>query len=247
MAESLYENYASTQSLRHQSIESQMRNGIRNYHSLYGSALKKHFQGRDWSSLKAFDIGCGTGVFLGYLRGQGVKDLSGVDLSTEQIRIARSAGFGGTQVQDARKFLKRSKTSYDLITAFDVLEHLELDYLLDLLGLIRSRLSPGGIFIAQIPNALCPLNPVRYADITHVRSFTANSLRQALLLSGFSRETPRFFSLPLPVTGIKSLVRRLVWDFFVHPPTKLYLFIQMGNVPDLITTGNLALAVVKTQ
>lgn len=245
MAESIYENYASTQSLRHQSLESQMRNGTRNYEALYGSVIKKHFFGKKPSALKAFDIGCGTGVFLSYLRSLGLRDLSGVDLSSEQIRMARNAGFAKTQVADAKKFLQKSKTSFDLITAFDVLEHLELDYLLDLLRAVHTRLAPGGIFIAQIPNALCPLNPVRYADITHIRSFTANSLRQALLLSGFKNETPNFFSLPLPITGLKSLFRRLAWDFFISPPTRLYLKIQMGNVPDLITTGNIALAVIK--
>ncbi|MBL8993754.1 MAG: hypothetical protein JNM63_10460, partial [Spirochaetia bacterium] len=72
MAESLYENYASTQSLRHQSFETQMRDGMRGYEALYGKTVKIHFLGRAWPTLKAFDIGCGTGVFLGYLRGLGV-------------------------------------------------------------------------------------------------------------------------------------------------------------------------------
>ncbi|MBL8994798.1 MAG: hypothetical protein JNM63_15735, partial [Spirochaetia bacterium] len=47
--------------------------------------------------------------------------------------------------------------------------------------------------------------------------------------------------------GIKSFLRRLAWDLVVDPVTRLYLLVQMGNVPDKITTGNIAVAVVKSK
>ncbi len=80
----------------------------------------------------AADIGCGTGTFVGYLRGIGVRTVWGVDYSPEMLRVAvaKNAGTGARFLrQDMRKL--RLPYRVDLITShFDT-----LNYMLDLADL----------------------------------------------------------------------------------------------------------------
>jgi len=69
---------------------------------------------------------------------------------------------------DVFSFLKNTDKVYDVICAFDLLEHFHKDELLDLLGLIHSRLTLGGIFVFRTPNGEGPfVGRYRYGDFTH--------------------------------------------------------------------------------
>jgi predicted TPR repeat methyltransferase len=89
------------------------------------------------------DLGCGAGHLLQALRDAGYGDLRGVDISPEAVAIARSKGFDVTQA-DLRDYLCGATEAFDLITAFDVIEHFGKDEVLEVLCLVRERLEPGG-------------------------------------------------------------------------------------------------------
>ena len=54
------------------------------------------------------ELGCGRGYMLEYLRKQGFSNLKGIDISEEQISIARKKGFD-VDIADANEFLQKNK------------------------------------------------------------------------------------------------------------------------------------------
>lgn len=94
------------------------------------------------------DLGCSSGGFLGLFQGNSWK-LCGIEMSAECARRAEERTgakvFAGS-ILDA----PFSPESFDVITCFDVLEHLYEPR--QVLAKIREWLKPGGIFYVQVPN-----------------------------------------------------------------------------------------------
>lgn len=234
-----YERYASHQDRTEPPSLEERRGAAQGYDKLYGRHLRPFLAERGPGAVASLDIGCGPGFFLNYLKGLGVGEPQGIDFSAEQVARAKASSLAGVRRGDATALLRREKKTYDLITAFDVLEHVPTPDLFQLVAIVRERLKVGGLFIAQVPNALCPLTPTREADITHLRAFSPTSLRQVARMGGFT--DIRLIRLPLPVTNGKTLARRLAWELLVEPVVRFYGLVQMGNGADPIYTGNLAL------
>ena len=106
------------------------------------------------SSLKALDFGCGGGLITIPLARLGMA-VTGLDSSKEAIEIAKiETEKAQLLVQysnyELNTFQKKNKSKFDLITAFEVFEHLE-DYKVTLLQL-ASLLKPGGLLIISTIN-----------------------------------------------------------------------------------------------
>ncbi|CAN5209962.1 hypothetical protein BH11ACT4_BH11ACT4_01810 [soil metagenome] len=113
------------------------------------------------------EIGFGNGAFLAYCRSQGWPVI-GTELSAAQVRSGREADFDVYLSDETSAFGDRS---FDLIAAFDVLEHIppadSVNFLADLAG----RLRPGGHLFLRYPNADTWLgNPHQNGDPTHVNA-----------------------------------------------------------------------------
>jgi len=131
------------------------------------------------------DIGCGQGFMLRYLQSAGFTNLTGVDISGEQIAIANEKGFNAIQA-DAFQFLREGENQYDVILAIDIIEHFKKEELFELLQLIHLALKPGGILILQTPNGegLMP-GYVIYGDLTHCTILSPLSLKNILTVINF--------------------------------------------------------------
>ena len=92
------------------------------------------------------DMGCGTGTMLGHLRRFG--DAQGVDADEQAVGFCRSRGEERVQLLESET-LPFSDDSFDLVTALDVLEHIEDDRAA--LREIARVLRPGGTFLATVP------------------------------------------------------------------------------------------------
>jgi 2-polyprenyl-3-methyl-5-hydroxy-6-metoxy-1,4-benzoquinol methylase len=138
---------------------------------------------------------------------------------------------------DALEFLGDQVGTYDAILLLDVMEHLDVAYAIELCRAVHCALKPTGTFVVQVPNALSPLCPHLYADITHQRAFTTDSVEQILRMSGFG--SFRHSATPTPVHGFKSLVRRMAWGAIINPLLKAYFLIVMGSTLGGIYTPNL--------
>lgn len=190
---------------------------------------------KDWlpdhTESEILDIGCGFGNLLRAFKDAGYNNLTGIDISVEQILKAKELN---SQINfsciDLISFLKSSKKKYDLITAFDVIEHLEKEEAITTLNLIFNALNDKGQLIIQTPNAESPwFGAVAYGDFTHEWFYTASSLEDVLLKSGFRNikfkpSEPLFISL-------RSGIRRIVWKV-------INMFLQIWNLAETGSMGS---------
>jgi 2-polyprenyl-3-methyl-5-hydroxy-6-metoxy-1,4-benzoquinol methylase len=201
----LYENYATIQ------VPIWNESNIK-HDAVWTHAVMNRLHG--WlppdKSAQCLDIGCGSGLLLQMLRDAGYSHLSGVDISPQAVAIATKLGFKVIQA-DILGFLRDSHKSYDLIVAFDVVEHFDKDELIELATLILRRLTPKGRFILQTPNALSPWSAsVRYGDLTHEWIFDPRCLASTLKMIGFN--DIRIREITPYVHGIFSALRWTLWS-----------------------------------
>lgn len=136
---------------------------------------------------RILDIGCGMGQFIQYLLAKGYKNVSGVELSPEQVEFCRN---NVTQrvdlVSNTVDFLAERPESSDCIVFLDVIEHLPRSLVIPTLSAMFSALAPGGSVIIETGNLASWSGMfVRHIDFTHESGFTENSMKQVLRAVGF--------------------------------------------------------------
>lgn len=137
-------------------------------------------------SSKILDAGCGPGNLLHMFNYLGFKNFEGIDISEEQISIARKIT-PEVHLGDIFDFLAKKIDSYNLITAFDLLEHLEKGEAVKFLKLVRKALQNDGSLILHLPNASAPRGMhFQSSDMTHEQFYSPESVTQALNLCGYS-------------------------------------------------------------
>lgn len=98
-------------------------------------------------AMRVADIGCGAGVMTDYLARYG--DVVGVDFSTAAISAAKR--FSGRPRFIAGGIEALPDARYDLITLFDVLEHIPRAERPDFIAQIRTRLADAGLLFFSTP------------------------------------------------------------------------------------------------
>jgi SAM-dependent methyltransferase len=94
------------------------------------------------------DLGCSSGSFLSYMRNESWK-LYGIEMSDECARTAEERSKAGVFVGDILD-APFARDSFDVITCFDVLEHLYEPR--RVMTRVSEWLKPGGIFYVLVPN-----------------------------------------------------------------------------------------------
>lgn len=97
-------------------------------------------------STQILDIGCGTGATMDHLRKYG--EVQGIDLALIPLGFSRRRGHRRTMCASATE-LPFADNSFDLVTALDVIEHLDDD--VKALGEIRRVLKPGAPAVIFVP------------------------------------------------------------------------------------------------
>lgn len=161
----------------------------------------------DASKLQKFlEIGCGTGFVISAVAKEFPNaQLAGSEYMEEGLTFARdrlpSAAFSQ---MDARLIPHNSE--FDVIGAFDVIEHIEEDELV--LGQILKALKPGGLMVVTVPQHPWLWSVVdEYA--CHVRRYSAKELHQKVARAGFEiiRSTS-FVSTLLPAMYLSRMLQR---------------------------------------
>jgi 2-polyprenyl-3-methyl-5-hydroxy-6-metoxy-1,4-benzoquinol methylase len=160
-------------------------------------------------NISILDIGCGWGKLLYFLKTKGYSNLYGVDIVSEQIRIARQIVDNVLEI-DAIDYLDNNPNHFDLIIGLDIIEHFKKDEVLSFLEASYRALHPGGRLILQTPNAESPWGlKLRYGDFTHEVAFDPNNLKKLLELYKFEEIETR--ATEPVIHGIISLCRFLLW------------------------------------
>jgi 2-polyprenyl-3-methyl-5-hydroxy-6-metoxy-1,4-benzoquinol methylase len=228
----IYADYTKTTSANPYATATMPLDGqIRQYYRRWHRFLPHDHEAR------ILDVGCGGGEFLLFLRKEGYANTEGIDISPEQIEFARSRGLQEIKVADAIDYLAIAKNAYRLINIQNLLEHLTEKDLFELLDLVARALEPGGLVFGVVPNSKSLLSArVRYADITHERSFTPESLRQSFVAVGL--KPVLIAELGPLVHGLSSAVRWAVWQL-VRFGIWLALLAESADYRDRVYTQNM--------
>lgn len=152
------------------------------------------------------DLGCGRGEWLSVLRDLKIPAL-GVDSNTVCAGECRENGLAFEQ-KDLLQFLEaRADQSVGAFTMFQVLEHLPFPVLVEALRHIRRTLVPGGLLIAEVPNAknLRVASGTFWIDPTHQRPLFPELLLFLATEVGFKKSEGRYvndFSPKHELTGL---------------------------------------------
>lgn len=164
-------------------------------------AIQKYFP----QAKSALEVGCGTGfVLAGIHQAMPQLALSGSEASTAGLAHAQRRVPGAVLFQmDARRIPFAEE--FDVIGAFDVLEHIQEDELV-LAEMFRATTRGGGIAIA-VPQHMFLWSNVD-ATAGHVRRYEARELQEKVERAGFQvvRKTS-FVSLLLPLMAASRLAR----------------------------------------
>ena len=148
------------------------------------------------SNHKWLDIGCGRGEFIENLRNEKIRAV-GVDVNPIEIDKLRNSGFE-VHCSDAIDFLKKTKETYLGISALQVTEHFDKDYLNTFIQLSCDRIKDDGLIILETIN---PHNPIAfgnfYIDSTHKSPLPSELMVFLLQWYGF-KNIKIVYSFPLP-------------------------------------------------
>jgi SAM-dependent methyltransferase len=127
---------------------------------------------------RALDLGCGTGLNLDHLARYARP--TGTDFSEEALAFCRERGHTSLAKADAAE-LPFPDGFFDIITALDVIEHLDDDHA----GLteLKRVLRPGGLLIVSVP-AYKVLWTYWDDILGHRRRYTTGMMRKAMEKAG---------------------------------------------------------------
>jgi SAM-dependent methyltransferase len=118
--------------------------------------------------VRVVDIGCGRGEWLTLLQRIGVRAV-GVDSHAAFVNAGRAKGLDIVEGDGIDHLRSLPATSLDLVTAFHLIEHLDIERVLTLIAAAQDALRPGGCLLLETPNptnlqmAACDF----YNDPTH--------------------------------------------------------------------------------
>jgi len=154
------------------------------------------------SGLEILDVGCGAGNMIHHLGDYG--HVRGIEVDARPVKIAQSRGYDVQQV-DATRGMPFADATFDLVTALDVVEHVDDDGAM--LREARRVLKPNGRLLITTPafQWLWSYNDELNA---HKRRYTARELNRRLEQAGLRvRRTSYNFFLVFPLAAGMILLR----------------------------------------
>lgn len=172
----------------------------------------RELQGVVLSDRDFLDIGFGSGAFLTWAKQQGAR-VAGVEIQPELLDAAAARGIPAYPRLDLIP-----DASFDVVTAFDVLEHIPLQELPAMLEQIACVCRPGATILVRFPNCQSPAGLVnQFGDPTHLTMLSGPLIQFMMSRAGFGEIVCR--EAVLPASGsvlcrwIKNLAKPLKWVF----------------------------------
>ena len=145
------------------------------------SAFIKYFKG----CRNVLDIGCGRGEFQELLRDHEIGG-RGIDIDEDMVNFCKSKGLDVEKIDAVSYLQKLEDKSLDGIFIDQVVEHLEQEYLIEMLNLSFMKLIYGGTIVVETVNPLSFFSFANfYIDMSHKRPVHPETLRFLLNAAGF--------------------------------------------------------------
>lgn len=136
---------------------------------------------------KLLEIGFGEGIFLDWAKVNGF-DVTGVEINKDLYGLAKERGHN-VYFGKATEALSEDER-YDGVFLFDVLEHLKLDEIFELLYFLKKILTKDGKILARFPNGGSPFGRItQHGDATHVTILTGAKVQDISMLCGLEVKT----------------------------------------------------------
>ena len=134
------------------------------------------------------DVGCGNGNILYALRKRGYRNLHGIDLDEDVVKLVKKHGISCEKINVIEY---KPNKKFDFILMNHVMEHLPKKEVIPLLSYIRTDLlNPKGKIVIRVPNAQAYTGCYwAYEDFTHETLYTTGSLDYVLRSAGFRKIT----------------------------------------------------------
>lgn len=153
------------------------------------------------------DVGAGNGYFVYLARTEFGFPASGLEISTAEADYARDT-FG---IELLRGAISSITDTYEVITSFNVLEHVQ--HPAELLAQMRERLSSGGLLVVTTPNPSCIhrrlLGLSKWNMVCpphHINLFTRTALHEILDRAGF--QTLEYSTLSTYINSVRKIDTR---------------------------------------
>jgi 2-polyprenyl-3-methyl-5-hydroxy-6-metoxy-1,4-benzoquinol methylase len=141
------------------------------------------FDGIALRGVRVLEIGFGNGGFIAWAKNQGA-DVAGIELNAEMRDAARRAGFTAFDATLAE--LAAQPTRYDIVVAFDVIEHWDAAELIENFQHIRTLLGDGGLFVSRFPNGQSPFGRVfQHGDFSHKSTLSTYKIEYLASVTAF--------------------------------------------------------------
>lgn len=186
---------------------------------------------------KIVDMGCGFGTFVKPTMDAGYKNISGYDISQEQVKVAHQLGIKNVHCMDINGFFSKGE-KVDVLVGLDIIEHFTKDELINFLTKAKKCLNPGGKIILRTPNMDAPHTSLyAYGDISHETFLNKSSALQVMSSIGFT-STEVYGGLLRNQNPLLEIVRKIGWWKYVFFK-KLILFCSTRTWHNVVFEPNL--------
>ena len=123
------------------------------------------------------ELGFGAGRFLAWARAQGAQ-LAGAEIGAQSIKEAER--FGVELLDPTIETIAAAHAErFDIIAAFDLFEHFDVDTIRARLVAAETMLKPGGLLILRFPNGQSPFGLApQHGDVTHRTALSKAKIEQ---------------------------------------------------------------------
>lgn len=185
---------------------------------LYDRVLLKYLPAS--KSAQIYEVACGPGIFLKWLRQHGYENVFGSDSSKAQIDLAQQGKLPAILADSLKELSAMPDNSQDCIVGLDFYEHLPKEIMLDFFASAQRVLRPNGTLILRGPNGDSPLiGRSLFNDITHHWALTSVAFRAVLQMLGFHHicfeddalaSIERNRPLKLPVAWLSQIILKFL-------------------------------------
>jgi 2-polyprenyl-3-methyl-5-hydroxy-6-metoxy-1,4-benzoquinol methylase len=219
------ENYSNWKDWNHSNFGKTSLQDIKYFDAQINPLIKSLHNSRKRYDVRVLELGFGNGNFLNYCKTNNL-NVTGVELNESLLKIAKSEKF---DVIDFESF-KKNNDNFDLIVAFDVLEHVPPNELEQLFVKLSNCLNKEGCIFFRFPNGDSPFGLVNQnGDITHVSSIGSFKISHLADVASLDVERVCPPAQPLIAGNYLITLHRLIFG-----PVKMFLnfLIKIIMFPD---------------